>query len=411
MSLEKGLRWVQKTFSLEPQWTIQPQLDTIEEEVAEIKHIQVVDISLLAQGAFNKIYNVEAGKETLIIRVSLPVDPLFKTQSEVATLNWVKHNTLLPVPDVIAYQSNRERTPIGFEWILMTKVQGETLREAWHSMDFDAKETLVSLFAEYSRSVFRNQQRSIGNLYPNTGSDIGRIVSMLFFWGDNIHQDVSRGPFRSSREWMAARIALHEYDCNRVITTGQDEDDREEAERIKEIIAKLKAQLNSVFPLGVDGEPSMILHDDLSDHNILVNAGKLTGVVDWECVSAMPLWKACNHPCFLEGKTRKTKPDVSRYKLEANGQPNELYWEHLKDYELTRLRKYFLDQMRRLEPMWIEVYETSQLQRSFDTALHHSDDIFMARFINSWLDDMAKTEDKNSVKSIEERYEEDEAQY
>ncbi|KAI9668025.1 MAG: hypothetical protein M1821_000845 [Bathelium mastoideum] len=407
MSLQTGLRWVQNTFSWQPQWTMQPKLSAIKYEVAKTTHNQHADVSFLAQGAFNKIYNVEAGKEALIIRVSLPVDPHYKTESEVATLNWVKHNTPLPVPDVVAYQPNRAETPVKFEWILETKVPGKLLGDAWHSMSYVAKERLVLQFAEYSRSVFRHQLRSIGNLYPGKGSEVGRIVSMVFFWGDAIRQKVDRGPFKTSREWITARITLQENQCNEILATSHDEDDREEAERTRGIITKLKAELNSVFPPSVNDEPTIIFHDDLSNHNILVNTGKLSGVIDWESVSAMPLWKACDYPAFLQGRTRETKPDPSRYKPDENGQPNELYWEALKNYELTQLRKYFLNQMRRLEPRWIQVYETSQLQRSFDTALQQSDNDFMVRFIDAWLADMAKTNNKNSVKSIDQREEED----
>ena len=46
-----------------------------------------------------------------------------------------------------------------------------------------------------------------------------------------------------------------------------------------------------------DLELSMLFHDDLSQQNILVDDnGILAGVVDSECVSALPLWRACYYP-------------------------------------------------------------------------------------------------------------------
>jgi len=44
--------------------------------------------------------------------------------------------------------------------------------------------------------------------------------------------------------------------------------------------------------------------------NILVvdNGGKISGVIDWECVSAPPLWKACQLPEILGGIIRSEEP-------------------------------------------------------------------------------------------------------
>lgn len=42
---------------------------------------------------------------------------------------------------------------------------------------------------------------------------------------------------------------------------------------------------------------------------------------------ALPLWNACDYPAFLKGRPRRIKPDLGRYKLEANGEPSDLDWE------------------------------------------------------------------------------------
>jgi hypothetical protein len=78
-------------------------------------------VKFLAQGAFNKLYIVRAGGEEVVIRVTLPVDPKWKTLSAVATLKWVRTMTHLPVPRVLAYEAGRTN-PIGFEYIIMESV-------------------------------------------------------------------------------------------------------------------------------------------------------------------------------------------------------------------------------------------------------------------------------------------------
>lgn len=378
-----------------------------------------VEVSLLAGGAFNKVYTIQAGDDNLVLRVTLPVDPQCKTLSEVATVDWIQSNTILPLPRIIAYNANREN-PIDFEWMLMTKIPGRPLTDAWRNIQYPAKERLVQELAVYSSSIFKQQLRGIGNIYPdsdphsvyNLHPPVQRIVSMLFFFGDHIHLDIVRGPFRTSQEWMLAQLALYEHDAVTKITKytekdnagTDDEDDKDVAERTLRIVRRLRSHADKFFPTsGEDPEPTMLFHDDLSKHNILVSEeGALTGVIDWECVSALPLWKACDYPKFLDEKPRHEEPVRERYGQEDNGEPNELYWETLEDFELTCLRRFFLDEMRRLEPGWIEVFEASEAKRDFELAVNQCDIEFSARYIEGWLDDFEAK--KTCARSLRDRF-------
>ncbi|KAJ5749593.1 hypothetical protein N7533_006621 [Penicillium manginii] len=58
------------------------------------------------------------------MRISLPDEPIRKTQSEVATVKWIQRVTEIPTLRIIAYDATRE-TEIGFEWILMTEIPGK----------------------------------------------------------------------------------------------------------------------------------------------------------------------------------------------------------------------------------------------------------------------------------------------
>ena len=49
------------------------------------------------------------------MRVSLPVDPYFKTAGEVATLQFVKKNTSIPVPQIIPLDSSADNELMGFD--------------------------------------------------------------------------------------------------------------------------------------------------------------------------------------------------------------------------------------------------------------------------------------------------------
>lgn len=132
-----------------------------------------------------------------------------------------------------------------------------------------------------------------------------------------------------------------------------------------------------------------MVHDDLSSQNILVSdAGDLTAVLDWECVSALPVWKACDYPEFLKDKIRQEKPEVGHYEPGEHGEPNELYWEHLLDYEVTLLRDVFIEKMKIIEPAWGDVFNISERERDFDNSLENCDNVFAARHIRAWVDDI-----------------------
>lgn len=98
-----------------------------------------------------------------------------------------------------------------------------------------------------------------------------------------------------------------------------------------------------------------VYHDDLNLTNILVDdQGNITAVVDWECVSALPIWMAARFPEFLSVGGRDERPDRDRYSNEQavsivkagsadddddldNEGKNSLYWIHLMEWEVTQL--------------------------------------------------------------------------
>lgn len=455
-----GLEWVRDgIWGSEPRWTIEPDEDAIKQAVASSLNQTNApcDIEFLAQGAFNKVYVVrfpEQEKE-VIARVTLPVDPKWKTLSEVASLRWVRESTSLPVPEVISYQADGT-SAVGFEWIVMSKVPGKSLDNRWRDVVFSAKEEIARRLAGFCSDTFRAQLRGIGNLFM--GDDTGpvpggsaqehgsfrvqRIVSSAFIWDSHIHAPVWRGPFQSSRDWLLARLSLAEMDCRERLSRLQsatpkeedeeggnepeeddegndkaeseekdedqdededegededeDEDDAEELEHTMDIISRLRRLLDDLFPR--PGSPSppepertMIVHDDLSRQNMLVDDhGNLTAVVDWECVSALPLWFACQIPPLLQGKPCEEEPVKAQYPHDEDGNVVELFWEHLDDYELTQLRRVFLAEMERLQPEWVDIFASSQRQRDFDLAVSGCSDSFLIRRIRSWLDDVEK---------------------
>ncbi|KAJ6009876.1 hypothetical protein N7499_004726 [Penicillium canescens] len=122
----RGLAWTQRTFNVESQWTVEPDLGAIKKTIQSLQPSSTVQVTFLAEGASNKLYDLEINKKVFIMRVSLPVDPYYKTMSEVSTVDWTSRTA----------NSSLVNLPIGFEWIIMTKMSGKPLKEIWRSLSF-----------------------------------------------------------------------------------------------------------------------------------------------------------------------------------------------------------------------------------------------------------------------------------
>ncbi|EPS44173.1 hypothetical protein H072_1869 [Dactylellina haptotyla CBS 200.50] len=347
-----------------------------------------------------------------ILRVTLPVDPVYKTASEVATLKLVASYTSLPVPPVAAYwdgtdsDSSADKS-LGLEWIIMGKLPGITLSDAWTDIDLDMKIGIVESIADKLHELYECKEArfsALGNIYgkqelqkPSLSEapySIGRIVSMAFFWDQRLQQPVNRGPFSSSAEWLTSRLQLVEQECNDILESDQtDSDDKKDAEYFKSTVQRLTKQMK-FFCQPLEENIFVLHHDDLNSHNILIDpvSGALTGILDWECVSAVPIWKSCQLPHFLANEwTRDVKPALGEYQ-EADGSVSSLYPEHLKEWEVTVLAEYFLKRMESKNSDWINVYRSSERIRDFDFAIKNCDNLFMASKIVKWLDVLENNE-------------------
>ncbi|RKU45297.1 hypothetical protein DL546_006625 [Coniochaeta pulveracea] len=413
----EGLEWTVRGWNLEPTWAREPQIDAIAEVCRRVLNLsteQACSVKFYAAGAFNKLYIVETAGGKSLLRVSLPVDPGHKTRGEVTTLRWIRRRTQMPVPKVIAFDDTQDNE-IGFEWILMELMQGQSAYQRWRKMSMDQKTWLVEQIAEYQGQVFKQSREvanfdSVGTLTESNKSTPrtlpaprpGRLVSMEFFWGNNFNYDVPRGPFRSSHDWLSARLSLICQKQAQLLEKEEDEDDREDARSIIRLAQRLVSLLPKVFPSLVNpAEPTVLWHDDLSLQNILVDDdGKVTAIIDWECVSAKPLWVAAGVPKALEGSKREEEPDRDSYGDDSesdndegdddDGLDNEgkdsLYWIHLMEYEQTRLRRVYEEKLTTLWPQRATVASQSCLKSDFHAAVDRCAAGWYLTRVEQWID-------------------------
>ena len=341
---QHGLEWKYELFDVVPSWTIEPDM-AVAKAIA-LRHLPIItsgyEINFFSAGAFNKLFLLhpldDAGGtvESFIMRVSLPVDPYFKTASEVATLQFVQKNTSIPVPRVVAFDACVDNE-LGFEWILMTKIPGVSLKSLWDSpaLSWEERVQITKALAGYVKQLRSFNFPHMGSLYPssrpeferigwlkNSSSEIrfvpllddvefaqGPVVTIPFFYGDRVRLRDDHGPFETSFKYLSSLLHLHIASTTnrKEAASVDDEYDEDDISELEDAIAAYESLLSilpTFFPPDTSTPETFSLHhDDISTNNILVDptTHRITGIVDWECVSLQPSWKVVQVPQLLDG--------------------------------------------------------------------------------------------------------------
>ncbi|KLO11828.1 hypothetical protein SCHPADRAFT_905694 [Schizopora paradoxa] len=131
---------------------------------------EVVRIRFISSGTFHKAYLITLSSPTqstytqVVLRVARRFLPKLKTESEVATLRYLRAHTSVPVPEVYWYDANPYNR-LGGEYIVMEKAKGVPLRKVYHSLPH---KTLTRFLADLARlviEVFGHRFSRVGSLY------------------------------------------------------------------------------------------------------------------------------------------------------------------------------------------------------------------------------------------------------
>ena len=196
---EKRLHWTGGGWNSEPVWPREPDVEVIKLLVKARLGAQLPadfqdaspKVTFFAEGGFNKLYRISfMGHDTdYLLRVTLPIEPFYKTESEVATITYLRANTTIPVPRVFAWSSN-SNNELTFEWILMEKLNGVPLYDLWpRKVPWERKLELTSTVAGFVEQLRNCRFDRIGGLYFQSAIDCGtrnaekKVVSEAAFLG------------------------------------------------------------------------------------------------------------------------------------------------------------------------------------------------------------------------------------
>ncbi|KKY29474.1 hypothetical protein UCDDA912_g10602 [Diaporthe ampelina] len=197
-----------------------------------------------------------------VLRVSLPVWPGRKVRSEVASMNWVLHNTSIPLPRVLGFA---DPTATGeslgggggggggdvpvfpYPWILMDKMPGVPFADVHRTISQDAKAALACKLADWvhelavrpfpligsldmdvgmassasldggeagDEAVVNYTELSLALVGPGPGVGIGPVVSQKFFGDWRLEYSLNRGPFPDLHAFATSLVACQLADVD-----------------------------------------------------------------------------------------------------------------------------------------------------------------------------------------------------
>ena len=168
------LKWTGGYYNREALWPKEPDIEIIKSlalkylasELADNPNLNQIQVQAFAQGGFNKLFSISyPGHSTkYLFRVTLPIVPYYKVESEVAVLSYLKQKTSIPVARVIAWDSS-VATDLGFEWVLLEKIEGIDLYDIWRNLAWEVKLKIVAALAPIIGQLRDHKFDRIGSLY------------------------------------------------------------------------------------------------------------------------------------------------------------------------------------------------------------------------------------------------------
>ncbi|KAL2827225.1 hypothetical protein BDW59DRAFT_179223 [Aspergillus cavernicola] len=293
------------------------------------------DIVKLAEGGFNKDFLRSKNGCRAIARIPTPIvgPPRYATASEVATMNFLRSILKVPVPKVLGYSTTPE-TPVGAEYIIMERVDGESLASRWTSLRGEGVKDIMKQMAEMERKVFTYTFPGYVSLHHRNDIEGEPQIPVPV-------DDICVGPIAGCQFWHGTSS----LDC---MTSAAR----------REVLAfdkQAKAQPRGRFllPTPHDIDPSeqtsllsttpILRHPDMTLSNTLLVPGttQIASIVDWQDTIIFPPFLQAGYPAFSKPQLRMEQANL--YYTAATGLHNDAHMDTLRIPHL-RMRQYLFKQ-------------------------------------------------------------------
>ncbi|KAJ3575684.1 hypothetical protein NP233_g939 [Leucocoprinus birnbaumii] len=293
-----------------------------------------IPIGLNQEAKYARVYSFRLPSRTVVARLVSPAKPIFKTENEVAAMDFVRSRTSIPVPEVFAYCSESSN-PVGTEWLIMEFVQGVEMKSGWSNLGLPQKRKLAIELVNMYDQLSRLKADCCGGIYHCFGSvddwavtaassSTSRMKNLRTSRWEPLRPESLRGlrsycncsiqgayklgpindfsllyfvqaipppsqtpPTFTSEEYFKL-LAFNGNPPNRGY---YDLPTREKCVELFQSIWKLYPN-STVFGSQADRSTFCFSHGDLHSGNIFIDpkTGAITGIIDWEAAAFRPLW-------------------------------------------------------------------------------------------------------------------------
>lgn len=316
MHTPPSYQWTQHTSAKKPQPVIQA-VESVNFEALSIAAVALLPTSKTCQvnrdtytfGGVNIVFELSFDDGTFwLARIMLP-DASYPTdgkcqplESEVATLQFLRQNTTIPIPRVYGYDANFGNE-VGMPYILMEALPGKRLWGGGFS-DFIPDEYKLHVYrqiADILVQLYEHPFKEIGMLFTCEGNPDHYHVGSIF---DAQYRFSPYGPFTTSLEFYQTRA--HLLNAHRPPDPPSLPDTVIPHKQEPDVVAYI---VTKEYNCG----PFFLTHPDFQITNFLFdNNFNITGVIDWSGCQTTPLESFANPPekiipradNFQEGKAR-----------------------------------------------------------------------------------------------------------
>lgn len=247
-------------------------------------HGACTNITTLERGGWHEIrvLHFEDGW-SCIGRFTREAEPLHKTESELATMEYVRKHTSIKVPEVY-YVNYNENHVVGAPFLLIERLDGKPLGLYWENLSLDHKLSVIEQLAGVYGELASLKFDRIGSL--KSDGSVGPLIDQAEWW-----HPLAEQPFETTEEYLYSYIK---------------EDNINRTEEARALYPAIKYELHSFLAQRASdptlNAPYRLIHGDWSPRNVLVtqdkstNPPKISGVIDWEWSYTGPLYYLCEHP-------------------------------------------------------------------------------------------------------------------
>ncbi|KAF5322601.1 hypothetical protein D9619_000270 [Psilocybe cf. subviscida] len=337
-------------------------------------------------GNHSRIYSFQLAARTVVARLITPVKPLFKTESEVAAMDFIRSHTTLPVPQVFSYCSEANN-PVGAEWMIMEHVLGKEMGDVWDDLLPAQRQRLARDVVDLHDQLSKLKADGCGGIYHTVHSVDDFNLSRTPRWrplskeslqllrnhcSHALRDGYTLGPVNSVPlvNWRVVvpspaqtpPVYSSEAYVDLVASYGKPSTRSYYELFSRETCVKLFRHVRNLYPssriLGPlsDSSGYGFTHGDLHEGNIFVDphTGAITGIIDWESAEFRPMWtEVAGVGWFMEDSERiifgsdrptnfenDTKDDVrlrAFFRTQLNKMDSNLFESFLGGFELRAI--------------------------------------------------------------------------